>query len=150
MSYTLEFCLQARADDATFTARTVEEVDAALDRVIAAAVGNGYYHNPTALVLERPTFGPLQFPDHGLKFDVDPDQRVAALVWVGPGFDQPWMTLSNTPLPKVDLYRDLGIGLRFPANATITLDQLRAAAHEFHESGGHRPTCVEWQEAEGF
>ncbi|SHG77471.1 Imm1 family immunity protein [Streptoalloteichus hindustanus] len=150
MSYTLEFGLQAKTDRGSFTARTVEEVDAALDRVIAAAVDYGYRHNPTAFVVERPVFGPAEIPDHGLKFDVDPDQRVAALVWVGPGFDQPWMTLSNTPLPKVDLYRDLGIGLRFPANAAITLDQLRAAVHEFHESGGHRPTCVQWQEADGF
>ncbi|MFB9432883.1 Imm1 family immunity protein [Streptoalloteichus tenebrarius] len=68
---------------------------------------------------------------------------------------RPWLRSSlddavQHPLPKVDLYQDLGTGLLFPANAAITLDQLRAAVHEFHESGGHRPTCVEWQEADGF
>ncbi|MFB9430570.1 Imm1 family immunity protein [Streptoalloteichus tenebrarius] len=32
----------------------------------------------------------------------------------------------------------------------MALDQLRAAVHEFHETGGLRPRCVEWQPVDGW
>ncbi|SHG02368.1 Imm1 family immunity protein [Streptoalloteichus hindustanus] len=147
-NYTLEFGLEAATDDATIIARTVQEVDAALERVIAAA--STFNHNPTAFVVERPRFGPLQFPDHGLKIDVDPRLGVAALAWVGPDFDCPWVTKSDRPVPGASLHKDIDSATPFPDDAAITLDQLRAAVHEFRESGGHRPKCVEWQEADGW
>ncbi|MCP2258744.1 Immunity protein Imm1 [Streptoalloteichus tenebrarius] len=149
MTYTLEFGLQAEADDATITARTAEEVDAALDRVVAAA--GTYDHNPTVHVVERPTFGPAEIPDHGLKIDIAHGAEVAALAYFGPGGGGPSMTLSTPPLANSrSLYRDIDSATPFPANAAITLDQLRAAVHEFHESGGLRPTCVDWQPADGW
>ncbi|MCP2256371.1 Immunity protein Imm1 [Streptoalloteichus tenebrarius] len=148
MSYTLEFGLQATTDRATITARTTGEVDEALDRIIAAAPT--FSHNPTVFVLERPTFGPAEFPDHGLKFDINRDHGVAALAYVGPQFDGPSMTLSDPPLEAPVLYKDIDSATPFPASAAITLDQLRAAVHEFHELGGLRPTCVAWQPADGW
>ncbi|SHG77508.1 Imm1 family immunity protein [Streptoalloteichus hindustanus] len=148
MTYTVKFGLQSQSDRGPIIARTAEEVDAALDRIIAAAPT--YNHNPSAFVLERPRFGRLQVPDHGLKIDIDPTHHVAALAWVGPGFDCPWVSKSDRPVPEASLHKDIGAANPFPDDAAITLDQLRAAVHEFHESGGHRPTCVRWQEAEGF
>ncbi|MCP2257268.1 Immunity protein Imm1 [Streptoalloteichus tenebrarius] len=148
MNYTLEFGLEAVTDDATIIARNAEEVDAALDRIIAASAT--FNHNPTAFVLERPRLGPLRFPDHGLKIDVDPERGAAALAWVGPGYDSPWMTHSDRSVSGASLHKDIDSATPFPANAAITLDQLRAAVHEFHDSGGHRPTCVEWQPTDGW
>ncbi|MCP2257269.1 Immunity protein Imm1 [Streptoalloteichus tenebrarius] len=148
MTYTLEIYLQSEAEDALpMTARTAEEVDAAIKRVLTAA--GTFNHNPTAYVVEGPKW--KDKPGHGLKFDVAPEENIAALVYFGPGSDSPSMSLSNLPTGNASpLYRDIDSATPFPANAAITLDHLRAAVHEFHESGGLRPTCVDWQPADGW
>ncbi|SHH03593.1 Imm1 family immunity protein [Streptoalloteichus hindustanus] len=148
MTYTVRFGLQAKADRGPIIARTREEIDAALDRIIAVAPA--FNHNPSAIVVERPLFGPLQLPDHGIKIDIDPTCGVAAIAYVGPDFDGSWVTKSDQSRSEAILQRDIASETPFPADAAITLALLRAAVHEFHQTGGRRPTCVGWQSADGW
>ncbi|GGM78181.1 hypothetical protein GCM10012275_56020 [Longimycelium tulufanense] len=148
MTFTLELYLQSEVEDVLpMTARTAEEVDTAIDRIIAAAAT--FNHNPTAYVVEGPKWNDM--PGHGLKFDINPDAKVAALAYFGPDFDGPSVTLSE-PAPEgaPTLYRDIDSATPFPTNSAITLDQLRAAVHEFHQRGGARPECVNWQPADSW
>ncbi|MCP2256604.1 Immunity protein Imm1 [Streptoalloteichus tenebrarius] len=146
MNYTLEIYLQSEVEDALpMVARTREEVDSAVDRLIAAAAG--FNHNPAMHVAEGPKWNDM--PDHGLRLDIDPRARMAALRYYGPDDEGAQVSLSEpAPAHAPQLYRDIDSATPFPANAAITLDQFRAAVHEFRESGGLRPTCVRWQPAD--
>ncbi|MCP2257267.1 Immunity protein Imm1 [Streptoalloteichus tenebrarius] len=148
MNYTLEIYLQSAVDQATpMYARTRQEVDAALDRIIAAAAT--FNHNPAMYVVDGLQWNDM--PAQELAMDVDPQANMAALRYYGPDYEGAQVSLAEpAPARAPRLYRDIDSATPFPANAAITLDQLRAAVHEFHESGGHRPTCVEWQPADGW
>ncbi|WP_073484586.1 Imm1 family immunity protein [Streptoalloteichus hindustanus] len=110
-----------------------------------------YFHNPSSYVVERPTYGPAEVPDHAIELDVDVAAELGALAYAGPEPEGgPWISLSDSPHPEAELYQDLGSGYRFPADAVIPLGLVREAVLEFRRSGGRRPTCVEWQPADGF
>ncbi|SHG02393.1 Immunity protein Imm1 [Streptoalloteichus hindustanus] len=144
-NYTLEIYLQSEVEDALpMFARTREEVDSAVDRLTAAAAG--FNHNPAMHVAERPKWDDM--PDHELRLDIDPEAGMAALRYFGPDDPAGQVTLGEPSSAR--LYRDIDSATEFPTNAAITLDHLRAAVHEFRESGGRRPRCVEWQEADGW
>ncbi|SHG02339.1 Imm1 family immunity protein [Streptoalloteichus hindustanus] len=146
MTYSAHFHLQARQGAFSEAARTDDELARLFERLTEA---KGIKHNPSLHIVERPRFGPAEVPDHGLKLDVDVAAGIGALAYFGPDFSAPSMSLSEPEIPHAPvLYRDRGIGEPFPANAVIPLEKVREAVLEFRRSGGRRPTCVEWQEAD--
>ncbi|MDG4834093.1 Imm1 family immunity protein [Solwaraspora sp. WMMD1047] len=146
-SLSVEFSLQAD-DTGPIIAGDPAEVDRAFDRILAAAPR--LLHNPTAFIRERPRTGPAGVPDHGLKLDVCPAHGVGAMSYYGDpdtsGQPGPWITRGPGPSPVV-LRRDIDSATPYPADAAVTLDDIRRALHEFLTTGGRRPTAVDWQQA---
>ncbi|MCP2256369.1 Immunity protein Imm1 [Streptoalloteichus tenebrarius] len=149
-NYTAHIFAQACNGDIEGDARSDDHLGRLFDQILEAEV-HGFWHNPSVYIVERPRFGVAEVPDHGLKFDLDVTAGVGALGYFGPDFDAPSMSLSTPPIPGAPvLYQDRHSALEFPANAAIPLAKVREAVLEFRRSGGRRPTCVEWQPADGW
>lgn len=151
MSWTAAFELQTAEGLEEFRASSPSEVEQALAKLLAA----NYVHVPTVHIAERPTFGPAEVPDHGLKIAVCESRQVGALAYFGEVADDPdgvaYLSMATEPVadPPV-LYRDLGGPVPFPANAVIPLDAVKRAVIQFWERGGLRPDSVAWQPAESW
>jgi Immunity protein Imm1 len=149
------------ADDPV-TVRSESELERVLDEVLAYKQP----HPTPVCVQDRPTFGPLNLPDHQLKFDVDVDVDVDAGVGAIHAFGSPDFhgedisksgeadfysrvsrRIQADDASPATLYIDFDTRTRFPPDAAIPLSLLRQALREFMETG-RRPTCVEWQESD--
>lgn len=152
MTWTAAFSLQTRDDYKEITATSADEVERALAELLEAH----YIHTPTIHIVERPTFGPAQLPDHGLKLDICHTRRLGALAYVGEVPDEPagggaFITLATEPVPDPPtLYQDRAGDLVYPPNAVIPLDAVERAVIEFWERGGQRPESVAWQPVESW
>ncbi|MCK2240083.1 MULTISPECIES: Imm1 family immunity protein [unclassified Crossiella] len=152
MTWTAQFDVQTADGLEAIIATSQSTVEQALARLLVAR----HLHTPTVHILERPRFGPVQIPDHGLKIDVCDARGLGALAYVGEvpadlNGGGAFITLaaefvSDPPA----LYQDLGGDAVYPPNAVIPLDRVRAALIEFWEQGGQRPTCVDWQPVESW
>lgn len=150
----LWYFTETRQADDPVTVRSEQELERALEEVLAYK-----QPHPTPVCAQgRPTFGPLNLPDHQLKFDVDAEAGVGAIHAFGsPDFhgDEAagafYSRVSRrTPADDVSpaaLYIDFDTRTRFPPDAAIPLALLRQALLEFMKTG-RRPTCVEWQESD--
>ena len=152
------------------------ESNSDLERVLAEVLAHKQFHPTVVCVKDRPTLdGPLNLPDHQLKFDVDVSHRIAAIHTMGPssflpanfdvhgavgelpeGVMRAWVTKGSYsdsttvgPTCSAELFVDFDTRTRFPADAGISLEKLREALEEFGETG-LRPTCVDWQDSDVF
>ncbi len=143
-----------QADDPV-TVRSESELERALEELLAYKQP----HPTPVCAQDRPTFGPLNLPDHQLKFDVDLEAGVGAIhVFGSPDFHgegiaqgdfysrvSQW-TQDGDASPAT-LYIDFDTRTKFPPDAAIPLALLRQALRELMETG-RRPTCVNWQESD--
>ncbi|MGO1056550.1 Imm1 family immunity protein [Crossiella sp. CA198] len=151
MTWTASFEVQTADGLEEITATSPSEIDGALARLLKA----DYVHIPTVHIVERPTFGPAEMPDHGLKIDFCVPRQLGALAYFGEVPEDPegWAYMSLATEPVTDppeLYRDLGGPVAFPANAVIPFDAVERAVIRFWELGGQRPDSVAWQPAESW
>ncbi|WP_394621087.1 Imm1 family immunity protein [Lentzea sp. JNUCC 0626] len=177
MKHALDFWYFTETSDADDPVTVESSAD--LDRVLGEVFAHKQFHPTVVCVKDRPTCdGPLNLPDHQLKFDLDVDRHVAAIHVMGlPGFlpaddrvdthvegeeaegvMRAWVTkgscASGTAVGRPDdheaeLFVDFDTRTRFPADAAISWEKLCEALKELAETG-QRPTCVEWQESDVF
>ncbi|MFE2752119.1 Imm1 family immunity protein [Actinosynnema sp. NPDC059335] len=85
-------------------------------------------------------------PGHAI-LDVGLDARTGRGVLYYSGPDAPDACISKGPdtAEQPPLYYFTGSDTEFPANAEIPLTEARRAAHEYMNTGGARPTGIEWQ-----
>lgn len=149
MTYTVQVDIMAEGGNASIKARTPEELDAALDRILAAPM---LHHNPTLAIVERISDDDA-WPDHGLKLDVIPADGVGALAYYGEGPEGfgPWVSMGSVAESSTrKLLADIDSATPFPDDAAVSVETIREAVHEFHKTGGRRPTAVRWQAGEGW
>ncbi len=83
MKHALDFWYLADTNDADDPV-TVES-DSDLERVLGEVLEHKQFHPTVVCVKDRPTLGgPLNLPDHQLKFDIDVPRRIAAIHTMGP------------------------------------------------------------------
>jgi hypothetical protein len=139
----------------------------ALDDVLADILANPQPHPTVVYAKDRPTVGPLELPDHQIKFDVDPERQVGAVHAFGPGdfaADPPLNDVDETTawtarvkgsggrassFSDVTLYIDKDTRTEFPQGAVLPLTVLREVLHEFMRTG-KRPVCVDWEQTDVF
>ncbi|MFD4642981.1 Imm1 family immunity protein [Lentzea sp. NPDC058436] len=156
MSLTLEFWYYAGMNRADEPVLARSESD--LDRVLADLLQQGVQPHPTQIAAqELPTFGILDLPDRMFKMDLDPESTIGALHYYGPdpnsetGESWSWASVSNEEItlwPPV-LYIDKQNPTLFPPRSALTLETIKKALHEFHQTGT-RPTCIQWQDTGGI
>ncbi|USX50918.1 Imm1 family immunity protein [Lentzea sp. HUAS12] len=83
MKHSLNFWYFTDTNDADDPV-TVES-DSDLERVLGEVHAHEQFHPTVVCVKDRPTLeGPLNLPDHQLKFDIDVPHRIAAIHTMGP------------------------------------------------------------------
>ncbi|MEW1721395.1 Imm1 family immunity protein [Streptomyces sp. NPDC093109] len=122
--------------------RTAEEVDVLIDSLLEGSV-----HENLAQVhsLERELM-PSGYPDHELLVGVNGDLQMGLLAYLDS--DGNVVTLGSSDSHSKSVYYIQGYVAEFPANSEISVDLVRRATKEFLSSGGRRPTCVKWQDAQ--
>ncbi|GHH55943.1 Imm1 family immunity protein [Lentzea cavernae] len=156
MSITLEFWYYS--DAARSGGPVVATSESEIDGVLADLLQQRVQPHPTQIVApELPTFGRLKLPDRMFKMDLDPESTIGALHFYGPDPDSEtgeswsWASVSNeeiTSWPPV-LYIDKQNPTLFPPKSAITLETIKKALYEFHQTGT-RPTCIQWQDTGGI
>ncbi|MEO6085459.1 MAG: Imm1 family immunity protein [Umezawaea sp.] len=142
---------------------------AALDDVLVDILANPQPHPTVVYAKDRPTVGPMERPDHQVKFDVDPERQVGAVHAFGPGDFAPdpsvndvdettaWIAqvkgfggqTSASLFSDVTLYIDKDTRTEFTKGALLPLAVLRELLHEFMRTG-KRPVCVDWEQTDVF
>ena len=116
-----------------------------VDDLVDLLLGETLAHSIAALYHRaRPTL-PAGVPDHELYLAVDGDRRVGALMFMDVSGN--WASRGYTGGRVGAGYRIMGNETGFPPGADVPIGLVRRAGKEFLLGGGHRPTCVEWQDA---
>ncbi|MGI5501167.1 Imm1 family immunity protein [Lentzea sp. CA-135723] len=179
MKHALDFWYFTETSDADDPVTVESSAD--LDRVLGEVLAHEQFHPTVVCVKDRPTCdGPLNLPDHQLKFAFDVDRRVAAIHVMGlPGFlpvgdrvdegddtaEEPpegvmraWVTKGSCT-PGVAVRRpddhEADLFVDFDTRTRFPADaaiswEKLCEALKELAETGQRPTCVDWQESDVF
>ncbi|TDU87004.1 immunity protein Imm1 of predicted polymorphic toxin system [Kribbella voronezhensis] len=120
---------------------TADEVDQMLDALAAES-----WENSVAALYIDGRLDRAGRPDHELQVAVDyADKTMGVLRYSGN--DGTYFSKGSTSSDGDSvLYYYLGNEREFPRNSVVPMEVARAAVKEFLQSGGERPTAVDWQE----
>jgi hypothetical protein len=144
MTYTVKAYYRHEHGDEPVVMTTPEEMDALVDAMLHERLEDS---SVAALyVQERPRLK-SGYPDHELRVAVNADAKVGGLRYAGSDgtSDGVWYALGQQSTRDEVWYCYMGNDETFPRDSEISLEELRAAAKEFLESGGKRPHAVSWQ-----
>lgn len=128
----LEAWFDINSDDPTIV-RTPDELDAVLDQITAW----GGSHIVELLLTDDPGYA---------IFDVGLDgKRERGTLYYSARNRDTWFSLGAAPNEPTPLYYYMSSDTEYPPGAELPLAEVRRAAHEFMETGGRRPTGVQWQ-----
>ncbi|WP_075740350.1 MULTISPECIES: Imm1 family immunity protein [Actinoalloteichus] len=144
MKYTLS-ALFEDGDGNSIIVRDHAELDSMVDDLLETDLDENAVFN----IVERPSIPPLDLPDHQFSIDMWMGQDVTAVYFIGQtasGEVGQWFSVNPNPIENApELYYDTRSAARFPADAAISIGDLRNALHEFLDNGGVRPECIAWQ-----
>jgi hypothetical protein len=143
MSYSIEAYYRHEHDEDPVIISSAEEVDQLVDALLAET----FDHTMAALYLrERPSTD-QGYPDHDFRIGVDADRKVGSLRFAGSdGTTKGAWYVGDQPVQHDEVfYEYAGHPEDFPLDSEVALDVVRGAVKEFLQSGGLRPTSVEWK-----
>ncbi|WP_217210413.1 Imm1 family immunity protein [Streptomyces sp. AC550_RSS872] len=119
---------------------TPDDVDSFIDALLA---GTDSENMAELHSLDRPLLA-SGFPDHEFLVGVDRELQVGVLSFMDETGNL--VSLGDGKGRGGVSYFIVGNGTEFPDRSEIPVILVRQAVKEFLNSGGQRPTCVQWQE----
>jgi hypothetical protein len=114
-----------------------------VDQLIDALVAESWENCVAALYVDG-RLNQAGVPDHELLVAVDYEDKAAgALRYMGGGT---YFSKGNVEDDTSVLYYYMGSDREFPRGSVLLIADIRAAVKEFLQTGGDRPTSVEWRE----
>jgi len=115
-----------------------------LDQLIDALAAESWENSVAALYVDG-RLNQAGVPDHELLLAIDYENKtMSALRYMGD--DGTYFSKGNADDDDSVLYYYMGNDREFPRDSVLPIADVRVAVREFLQSGGERPTGVEWRE----